>query len=274
MLMQYTLVFLACFSSKLQAARVHSKAEFVPALEHLHPTGFTHGRPLAGWARNQEQYRGEPINVPEQLAFLWRVVFEERNVLATQYADWKKQFEEEFGRSTLAGALLTETRAIQQLVAQPPVTLGVHECLGRGAMVPGKAYQIKQENQTQILTTPHGAFGIIPEHQDRLTLWTPWTTTNPGSKLGLGIDNLVSADPTAGSLQRGECCGLSAQFKPMSENGMIRLQVQCTGAPEGHSCRLRNPLKARLGRQACRDGYRCKMTTSNNEGIGECQPVR
>jgi len=223
----------------------------------------------------------------DEVSWLWRTIFDEReDILAStdsdQYVDDKdddddthlgpedeydSKWESDQDYVALLQSLLSEAQVVRDLPKQPPMPWDVDKCLGRDAVVPKEDYQIRSyrdDSQIQVLSTPGGAFGIIPGSDRKLTFWTPWISGHPG--LGLGEEDLNRQDPQWEHLQRGECCGLDAMLKPKTEyDGKIRLQIKCLGATKGQACHLKKPTKA------CRAGYKCKE--SKVEGVGECQPA-
>jgi len=323
MSMQYMVVALTCLSLHLQAARMRSQASLVPPTKFvsalkLHPSAGP-GRRI-GRAANEtpepEMRRwqpAEPLDAEEPAEPL--VVEEpapplnveepaEPSEYEVEMATWTEKQIRKGRRGQPADALheyiknktedkpvdvakerLAMLKAVQELVQQPPMKWDLHDCLGRGAMIPKKDYEFKANGQT---STSDGRFEIMESGIRDLWLRTPWKLSSMSRILIEGEnteDPNIKRHPSWTRLMRQECCGMHAALLIENVGGEltptpIHARIQCLGAGPGDRCRISNSFTSLFVREPCREGYECRESktsevtnTLTTIGVGDCQPV-
>jgi len=272
--MQYMVVALACLSFKSQAARVLSKAHFVPAI-HV--------------PRHIAQFAWEPGNG----------TIETNDPVAPQDIDAEWPVQKGEGPIDVEAERTALKQAVDYLVAQPKIPWSTHECLGRDVTVPKMDYQIDNQASkaskasdevVSRISTPDGAYGILDGGMIDLALWTPWNLRSllvimtggervlddPEVVKDAEYDILPSQYQEWSHLRRGECCGQRATIAVENNGDLVRAKLKCLGAAEGDRCRMKGSFQLLFDRSDCAAGLKCKELDSGyipEYGVGACKPA-
>jgi len=270
--MQYVVFALTCFPFNSQAARILSKAHFVPAIRVPR-----HALMIAGELGNGTH---KTVNDPA----------------APRDVDAEMPVQKAEGPIDVEAERAALMQAVQNLVAQPKLPWAIDECLGRGAPVPKMDYQVNDQSITPDwpitrMSSPDGAFGIIDGRgMTDLALWTPFnlpsllvmitereTVLNDADVLKDAEYNLL---PPQGQewqrVSRGECCGNRATLSLENQGDQVRAKIKCLGAPAGGRCRKKPSIQLLFDRSDCGAGLECKEMESayiRDYGMGECKPA-
>jgi len=298
----YMVVALNVLSSSLFAARIQSKAKFVPTHVHPVPALRLHHTPPDGSGLTAEM----PLNQtsqgmvdPEQPVWdmehgLWQSYEEKAALEADQ--DYQKKASEALALyaqekakevttkalteyDSVMEALVGEAKQVQKILVQPGRPWGLNQCLGKDAVVPQRKY-----HNSGATSTPNGAFKVLDRDEGDLMLSTPWRLTDfirATVERGIDerrqvVDGKVQPQEWA-PMMRGECCGLDAELFVENVDGDILAKVRCLGAEEGWRCRLDAEIVAleMVPPSACAAGFKCQETPTSvfGDGTGVCLPV-